>query len=72
MSASAEMNEAFPNVVEVDAARGPVILRILRLGQRHDRVILTLDDTVLTVSFNDEGDDLGVTRGGGDAIRLEL
>ena len=62
MTAQAAPNDAFPGVVEVDAGREPLIIRVMRVGQRHDRVIFTVSDVLITAALQNEGDDIGVVR----------
>lgn len=68
---SAVPNGNYPNVAEIDMGRQPILLiRVVRLGGRHDRLILTVTPGLLTVALNWEGDDLGEVRRVVSAIEL--
>lgn len=60
---AAAPNDAYPYVAEIDGGRLPhLLVRVIRLHTRHDRLIVTLTRDHLTVALNWEGDDLGVVR----------
>lgn len=68
--ASTEVNSLYPNVIEIDAEREPgIIIRVIRLGDRADRIVLILDEHFCTITLTREGDNL--IGGGSDTLHVQ-